>query len=101
MQVECAGLIVSLVTQVRWKGFGRTHDTVRDLTIWPHSPRLAVQCAPWAANGHNHLGLCARQWEPAASFDFDPQTLLDNYEQSQVSPQRKALFSLPLVVYSR
>ena len=26
---------------------------------WPQSPRIAVQCASWAANGPDHLGFCA------------------------------------------
>ena len=26
-------------------------------TEWPGSPRIAVQRAPWASNGPNHLGL--------------------------------------------
>ena len=42
-------------------GGARSHNMDYPLTRWPESPRIAVQCAPRASNGPNHLGLCALQ----------------------------------------
>ena len=38
----------------------------RNPTRWPKSPRIAMRCAPRAANGSKHLGLCALQAWTAA-----------------------------------
>ena len=38
----------------------------------PESPRIVVQCAPWASNGPNHLGLCVPFRYDAALENLSP-----------------------------